>query len=237
MAALPQLWANRRLQLLSAEDADMRQTEDMHVRREVTKVVRRILPAAIYFCLSSQITIWLISVFGSTLALAKLGALGRLGQVFIIVSSVTVAVIIPRFARLRSDRGLILRRYFQVLALQAIVGAAITGMVLVFSREVLWLLGPEYSGLGRELVLLVASSALNLVAGMAYNLGNARGHITPPVINIILQLLCQALLISLLNVSTLEGALWFGIWMPVFQLLIYTANILHQTRRAREMPA
>ncbi len=238
VAALPQFWANKRLRVMSSEVADLQQPEDARIRDNVTRVVRRILPAAIYFCLSSQITIWLISVFGSTLALAKLGALSRLGQLFIVFSAITVAVIIPRFSRLRSDRGLILRRYFQVLALLVLVGLATTGLVVVFSRQVLWLLGPEYAGLTHEAMLVVIASALNLLAGTAYSLGNARGHVTQPVVSIGLQIICQIWLISRLQVSTLEGALWFGIWMPVFQTLIYTSNLLHQTmRRTNQQPA
>jgi len=232
VAALPQFWASKRLQVMSFEVADLRQVENAGVRIGVTRVVRRVLPAAIYFCLSSQITIWLVSVLGSTLALAKLGALSRLGQIFTVFSAIAAAVIVPRFARLRSDRGLVLRRYFQVLALLAISGAAITAVFAARPREILWLLGPEYADLVHEVVLLVIGSAMNLLAGTAYLLGNARGHVTQPVISISLQVLCQIWLISRLDVSTLDGVLWFGIWMPAFQLLVYSVSLFHQTRRA-----
>ncbi|MEP6746613.1 MAG: polysaccharide biosynthesis protein, partial [Bacteroidota bacterium] len=72
-AGIPQIWANIRLRKLSASYADWTQKPDPVVRKEILYIVKRVIPGAIYYCLSGQITIWLISIFGTSKALAQMG--------------------------------------------------------------------------------------------------------------------------------------------------------------------
>jgi len=104
-------WSVFRLKRISSRLVDLGQSENAEIRREVLKITKRVLPSAIYFCISSQLMIWLISVFGTNAGLAQIGALGRLGQVFTVFSGIATAAIAPRFARLPAQRNLIARRY------------------------------------------------------------------------------------------------------------------------------
>ena len=154
-----QIWATFRLRRLSGALIGDAQAEDPAVRREVLKIVRRILPVSVYFCLSSQLTVWLISLRGSTTALAQVGALGRLGQIFTLFSAVVAMVVLPRFARLGPVRGLVIRRYLQVMALLGFGGAAVAGLVALYPHEALWILGPGYAGLTYEVELATVDPA------------------------------------------------------------------------------
>ena len=219
-------WSVFRLKRISSRLVDLGQSENAEIRREVLKITKRVLPSAIYFCISSQLMIWLISVFGTNAGLAQIGALGRLGQVFTVFSGIATAAIAPRFARLPAQRNLIARRYFQVMTLFAVAGCGIVILVALFSRQVLWILGPEYAGLTREVVLAAAGSAMYFLVVSALALTNARGIVISPWRGIMLNFAAQVILLSALNVHTVAGVLWFGILAATFDLLLYTGNFL-----------
>jgi len=62
-SGLPRMWANISLRKLSGKYVDFSQKPDPEIRKEILKVVKRSLPEIIYYSLSGQITIWLISFF------------------------------------------------------------------------------------------------------------------------------------------------------------------------------
>jgi O-antigen/teichoic acid export membrane protein len=157
-AGLPQIWGNRRLRKISSTYADWEQKPDPEIRKNILAIVRRILPGSIYYCVSGQITIWIISVFGTTAAVAQIGALGRLSMMLSFFSSLFGALIVPRFARLSNHNGVILKRFLQIQL--GLVALFITVILLVsmFPAQLLWILGKNYSMLGKELILSVAGS-------------------------------------------------------------------------------
>ena len=229
-----QAWASIQLKHLSSELADATRPVDPKVKTAVLSVVKRMLPACIYFCISGQTTLWLISLLGNTTSLAQVGALSRLGQAFTVLSSVTTIMIVPRFARLPQKPGLVLRRYFQVLLVLAVAGAGILALVVAYPGQTLWVLGRDYSGLTSEVKLLASGSVISLLAGTAFGLGNARGWVIHPVVGIGAEILWQVLWICLLDVSKVQGVLWLGIAMSAFQVILFSANVVIWARRSGE---
>ena len=211
VTAAAQAWAGLRLKRLSAPLADPHQPQDPAVRAEIQVVVRRMLPSSIYFCLSSQITIWLVGVLGSTTAVAEVGALGRFGQIFAVLSGFSAVVIIPRFARLQNDAALIIRRYFQALLVMGLIGGAIVVLVAIFPREAIWILGAKYRGLTGEVVLQMCGSVLGMLTGIAYTMGSARKCVISPKISIPLEVAWQIAWLFLLDLRTVRGVLCYGI--------------------------
>jgi len=65
-SGIPRIMANIRLRKISAPYADLNEKSDPVARKEILTLVKRIMPGAIYYCFSAQITIWLISLVGST---------------------------------------------------------------------------------------------------------------------------------------------------------------------------
>ena len=84
------------------QNIDKDAPKDDAMRSEIVSVIQKQAPHSIYFCLQGQITVWLISIFGSADNVANVGALGRLAVLFLIVSSVSVEVILPAFSRIQS---------------------------------------------------------------------------------------------------------------------------------------
>jgi O-antigen/teichoic acid export membrane protein len=208
---LPRIWANVQLKKIVLEHADLAQLPNREVRKEILAFVRRIMPGAIYYSISGQITIWLISIFGSTASIAQLGALGRLATLLTILTTVFTTLVVPRFARLEEEKRLLLSRFLQIQLLLVILSILIVGFVKFFPNQVLWVLGNGYSNLHAEVILLSIGSCIAMVGGLTFSLSVARGLILPPVVNILGNILTQLALILILDLSTTKAVLTFSI--------------------------
>jgi len=222
---VPQLLANRRLKRLSSNFADWTQAEAASVREETLRLVKRILPGSVFYCINDQLSIILISIFGATIAVAQVGALGRLTQVMTLISAVVATVIVPRFARVSNPRRL-LPLFASSLASVAVCCALLAGLVIGFANETLWLLGSNYEGLSHELTLAISGAAIALLGGAAYALGAARGWVVSPLISIGGTIAVQVALICTMDLSTAGGVLLFGLIVSSVPLAIHTVYSL-----------
>jgi hypothetical protein len=229
-AAATQAMGIRRLWSISSRYAEPRQREDAELRESILKVVRRSMPAVTYYCFSGQITVWLISLLGSTVAVAQVGALGRLSQIMVTVGVVYDSVIIPRIARQRQDPGLLSRRYWQIFASTSAILLCAILLARAFPTQILWLLGRQYGGLQAEVPLCLAGASLSLMRTATYGVVVARGWIPPPILAIPLDLGVQAVLLLTLNVGTVPGVLWFGILSSIPSIVVTTSVMLYKTR-------
>ncbi len=239
-AGLPQVWGNRRLRRISLAYADWHQPPDPAVRREILGIVKRLLPDAIYYCLSGQITVWLISLAGSTAAVAQVGALGRLTVGLSLFGAMISTLITPRFARLPSDSPLLLTRYFQLLGGLVVLGLCIVGGAWLFADQLLWILGKNYANLHTELVLNMAAGSIGLMYGASFALCTFRGWAINPLIFIPISILSIATGIAFFDVSTLKGIITlnlFVVTIQVIMLVTYGTLKMRQARRAMQLVA
>lgn len=210
---IPRIWGNVQLRKLSYELADKHQLPAREVRLEILSLVKKIMPTSIYYCVSSQITIWLISIFGNTNSLAQLGALGRIGVLLSVLLTIVVTLIVPRFAKLPNDKKLVSKRFFQIIGFLVIVSSLIVFIVYLFPIPILFLLGDAYKGLPFELLLSIISSCIGLLAGIVFFLNSARGWAMSPFLMITINVISIIVLASVLDLSNLKGALYFNIWL------------------------
>jgi O-antigen/teichoic acid export membrane protein len=220
-AGISQVWANTNLRTISSPYADWKQTPDPVIRKEILTFVKRILPGAIYYCVSGQITIWLISIFGNTTAVAQIGALGRLGVMLSVFSTILSTLVLPRFARLPEDRIKLLKTFFLIQLSIFVLGIFIIGLVYLFPSQVLWILGKEYGNLQTELVLSIAGSCLGLVAGSSFGLSSSRGWAINPLLSIPLTIGAIIVGIIIIDISTLIGILKFNLFVYVVEIIMY----------------
>jgi O-antigen/teichoic acid export membrane protein len=183
-------------------------------RREIISIVREQAPNSIYYCVQSQLTVWLISVFGSATGVAEVGALGRIGVIFSMLASVMGNVIYPRFSRVQ-EAGLLWKRYWQILGGYAAISFALLAFTAMFPEALLWVLGPKYSHLGKELFLMVLSAVLFAVLACMWQLNVARGWIVSPWLMIPIGIAAQVVGIIVLDVSTVRGVLLLNIYSMV----------------------
>jgi len=101
---------------------------------------------------------------------------------------------------------------------------AIIALVAAFPSATLTLLGHEYLGLKREVVLIAISGALGTLTGAAYALAAARGVVTSPWVAVPMALLVQVGLVATLPMSTVAGVLWLGVLSNLVLWLVYSLN-------------
>ncbi|MCC9599951.1 hypothetical protein LOC67_05210 [Stieleria sp. JC731] len=221
---ISQLFCNWRYRQLSLRYADFHQTEDPTVRSNIMRIVKRSFPGAIYISFLGQINIWLISFFGSTDAVAQIGALGRLALLIAVFQSVFNILIVPRFSRLPIESPVILTRFFQVQTLLWICGAGIVVAVGLLPDQLLWLLGDQYAGLNHELILMAIICAITLIRFGIQSLNSARGFVMNPWIFMPLNLTIVTAGYALFPPTTVYSALCASLIGNVFGPLIHTVN-------------
>jgi O-antigen/teichoic acid export membrane protein len=208
---LPRMWANLQLKKISAKYADPKQKSDPIIKKEILSIVKRTLPGSIYFCVSGQITIWLISIFGRTDSIAHIGALSRLAMLLTIFTTLFTTLVVPRFAKLSENRSILISRFLLIqLCLFAISGVVVV-LVLLFPNQLLWILGKGYKGLTNEIFLITISSCLAMISGVTYSALVARGWVIKSVIYVPINLAFQLILILTLNLSKVTNILLFSI--------------------------
>jgi len=232
---IPRIYGNLRLRRITYQFADKDVAPDKQVKIDILKLVKRTLPGVIYYCLSSQITIWLMSIMGTTSSIAQIGALGRLSMVLTVFTVMFSTIIIPRFARFPSDRALLIGSFIKIFIGLVILAAVIVGFVYLFPRQLLWVLGSGYSDLSSALILSVGGSCLSLVSGSIFTLSLSRGWVINPAISIPLNIATIVLGILLLNVSTLNGILIMNIVIQIVQITMSLVFFFAKALKLKEV--
>ena len=191
------------------------------IQGEILKMVKKILPGAIYYCVSGQITIWLISIFGKTESVAQLGALGRFAILLSLFSVLISTLVIPRYARLLENKALLLKRFMQILFSLIILICFIVSMVYLLSDQLLWVLGKNYYGLKSELILSIAGASIGLIGGVFFSLYTSRGWAINPLFSISISLMSIGVGAIFFNVATLNGVLIFNMFLAVIQVVLH----------------
>ena len=229
-SGIPRIYGNIELRKIAYGFVDKRQQHDPVVRAQILKVVKRTLPGAIYYCVSGQITIWLISIFGNTSSIAQLGALGRLSMLLSLFSVLIGTLVIPRFARLSENKKMLLKRFFQLMILLFLFMFIIVAIVYTFPNQILWILGNNYSGLHSELMLSIIGSYLSLVAGISFSLYTSRGWVLNPLFSISISLISIGTGAYFFNVATLKGVLILNIFLAIIQLVMNSGYCLKKIK-------
>ncbi|MBO0357499.1 polysaccharide biosynthesis protein [Hymenobacter sp. BT186] len=211
--AIPRIYGNIKLKKIASKRVSLNEHPNIEVRKSLLNIVKLSIPGLIYYCLSGQLNIWLISFFGQTKSIATIGAISRLTMGLSLFSSIFTMLIIPRFARLPNYKNII-RAYFIRLQLLLI---AVVGIILVFtwagSKELLWIIGPKYGGLHAELFLAMLSSCIILLLGSTYSLYSTKGWVMHPSHSISVSILATVLSLFLFNISTLKGVFYMNIFV------------------------
>jgi hypothetical protein len=182
-------------------------------------IVKHQAPNAVFYCLQGQLTVWLISIFGNTQNIAEIGALGRLGVIFTVISAVMTSIVLPGFARCQSA-ALLRRRYLQIVGSFCLLGAGLITVAAFFPNLLLWILGGKYAHLHNEVLLMMTMAAASALVAAMWSLNATKAWIQYSWLNIPGVIFSQAVLLLLVNISTVNGVLEFAILslLPTFLL-------------------
>ena len=231
-AFLPQSLLNDRMRKASTDIADLDAEPDDVTRKKISQQIARTLPGTVYYVFVSQLSVLLISLFGSTEGTAQVGALGRLALIVSFLLAVFQLVAIPRFARFpEQDRRGLTRIY--VLLLSGISGAAGFAVLIAWlmPHAVLFLLGAKYSSLTSEVVLAVAAGALSVISSAAGTLSAVRGVVVSPFVSIPPSIAVQILLIALLPLDSVASMFILSLAVSAVQATAYVWNFVRWLRR------
>ncbi len=188
---------------------------------------------SIFFCLQGQITIFLISFFGTRASsVAEVGALGRLAMIFGVLSNLLTNVFVPAFARCQSPRRLRWQYAGVVGSVAAFSILLIAGAAMV-PGAFLFVLGGPYSHLQRELVLIIGGAVASALINTFWALNSSKAWIAGSWLYIPLTLGTQAALIPFTDFSSVRGVLIFNLISSVPNLFL---NLVLSFRGFRSLP-
>jgi O-antigen/teichoic acid export membrane protein len=145
---------------------------DQAIQKEIRRYVLPASPAIILAAFQGQVALILISIFGNTVSIAEVAALGRLGLLFSVLMTFNVAVIEPYIARLSNDR--LLSVYVKLTALAAIGCIALASFSFVAPGCFILLLGPKYSELRGLIGWVIMTACINYMAGLLWIMNRSR---------------------------------------------------------------
>lgn len=141
-------------------------------RKAIVHLAMPTMPNTLFYAFQGQASMLLITWFGSSMAVAGLGALGRLNRVFILLAQMNPLLIEPYFAKLPAPR--LKRNYLGLLALEACFCLIVTAAAARAPELFLWVLGPRYADLRFEVLLLIAAASMGHLCEVLWTVNTAR---------------------------------------------------------------
>jgi O-antigen/teichoic acid export membrane protein len=199
---------------------DLAVEQNAEDRQEIIRLIKHLAANAVFYCFQGQITVFLISFFAQRAnSVAEVGALGRLGMIFAVLTNLLTNIFAPAFARCQD------RRKLRLLYLAIVGGVVVFSLLIVvaaafFPREFLFVLGNKYSHLQRELLLMVGGSVVAALAGTLWALNASKAWIAGSWLYIPLTLATQIALIPITDFSSVSSVLAFNLLSLVPSLFL-----------------
>lgn len=139
---------------------------------QIRGYILALLPATLWAAFQDQIVVFLLSLFGRVENIAEASALGRLGQLFQVLTAANGTLIAPWFAK--AEDTTVIWKYAMVVSMGLVVAVTIGLAAFGFPQWFLWILGPQYSGLVVEFKFSIAAACVNYVAALMWTVNSAR---------------------------------------------------------------
>lgn len=189
-----------------------------------------LIPSTLYYAFQGQISIFLISLFGSSTAIAQVGALGRLGQILGVLGALNGFFVLPYFARIAS-RELFVKRAALLLGALFLFGGILVLSAYVVPDWWLLILGQHYNDLYRELPVAIAASMIAFIAGIPYTLLIAKGATAGQHFLIYANLSIQVAFIGLIGVQSTYEAFLLNLVMALGTLSVNMILLIRMSVR------
>ena len=194
--------------------------------REMIRYLMPLLPLYLYAALSGQISLFLITVFGHVGQIAEVAAAGRIGQLFLLLSSSNAVLVTPLFAR--TPRSSFMRRYAYTMAIVGVVALLVAGSARLFPGIYLFILGAKYSNLTYQVQLVVYTAAIGYISGAMWAVATARKWVFwwSGTLQVAMVGITQVVSASLLPLNTSQGVLMMGIYTGLAAVGVQVAYLV-----------
>lgn len=191
----------------------------LEVRKEMFHYIRPIMPGIIFAAFQGQIMIFIISIFGGAASIAEVGALSRLGQLYLIFITAGGTIVAPYIAR-QEKEGLF-TKYASILGVSIVISISLVVLAYVFPNLFLWIIGEKYNHLSGELLLMLINAGFGFVNGIMWKMNASRKWIYNwmPMVSIPGILLIQVSCALLMDLNTTAAVLIFSLYTNIFVLL------------------
>jgi O-antigen/teichoic acid export membrane protein len=214
-----QYWMLRRY---AARVIDFDAPENEEDRRAMQRFIRHLAANAVFFCFQGQITIFLLGFFGRVNSIAEVGALGRLGMVFTVLTNLLTNVFGPAFARCQDPKRL-RWQYAAIVGGVTAFSLVLIAAAALFPGAFLFVLGAKYAHLERELLLMVGGAVVGALTGTFWTLNASKAWIAGSWLYIPLTVGTQILLIPITDFSSVRSVLMFNLLSAVPNLVLNLA--------------
>ena len=186
---------------------------------ELTKIFKYRFPGTLFFAIKGQISVWIITVFGSNENIAEVGALSRLEVLFSIFLSVVQNMIVPSLSRCQSI-SIFRKRYAILMFVSLSISSILLLLSYLFPEVLLWILGKNYSYLVHELFWAILSTIICMTNNVSLSVNSSKGWVKDSWVGIPLTLLTQIVIVLFCNLSTVKGVIIFGIFSQIPSLMV-----------------
>jgi O-antigen/teichoic acid export membrane protein len=200
---------------------------DPDIGRQLTRLNLNVLPSTLSGVFQAQIGMAMISLFGKTSAVADLGALTRIGLLSAIPQAMLSKVVEPKLSRAQLGPEL-WKKTLAALGLAAAMALATFTFIFITSAKILWILGPNYQHLHRELLCFAAVSSGWIFAGLPQLILYARGWVQYVWITPLVEITCQAVVMPFLDLSHPLGVLSLDGIRAVVSFTFYGSLVIRQ---------
>ena len=217
------IFVGTRFYLRSRALLSVRGTTNSQLTRQVIHLALPNVPTAVFYALQGQLSVFLITIFGHSNGIAGVGALSRLGQLFIFFSQMNPLLIEPYFAKLPADK--FKSNYLIALAIGVTIIVFAITVSLLWPQLLLCLLGGKYRDLKQEVVWTVAGSAVSYVSGVLWIIHLAKRFVFwwTSGLTIVTTIAIQVAFALKSDLSTVKGVVLLGFTTSLAAIVV---NIL-----------
>lgn len=200
------------------------ETSDPQANREMLRYLAPLIPGVVFTAFQSQISVVIITIFGSTQNVAEVAALGRLGQLFGILAAFNGVIVGPYVAAMTKQQCR--SRYFMILGTAALIAVLVSVLAFLFPSPLLWILGPRYQNLSDEVGWVVLTACIGYVGGVMWTMHAARKWVFwwSTFLYITLVISAQVIGALFLDLGSTRGVILLSVFSAGAGVLVHAAT-------------
>jgi O-antigen/teichoic acid export membrane protein len=189
-------------------------------RGEMLKYVSPQIPGLLFNSIYGQLQVFIAAFFGKANNIAEVAALGRLSQLFLLLSAFNSVLIGPYIAK--SSLHALPKKYFASLMLAIAIAVALIVSAYILPGFYLFILGAKYYHLKSELILMISTASISFVSMVFWIMHSSRQWVFwwASWAYIAGVILCQIAGLLTINLSTTHGVLVLSLITAVVVFLI-----------------
>jgi O-antigen/teichoic acid export membrane protein len=190
---------------------DWPEHEDPTADQELLRYVLPATPAIVFSAFQLQISLFLVSIFGTTRYIAEVAALGRIGQFFVILTTFSAIVIEPYIARLSRER--LLRYFIGFLLLNSLAMIPVVFVAFRWPIVFIWVLGAKFRDLSPQVGWYILAVSMNSVSSLMWLMNRGRKWVfwSGSILEVVLLLVVQMVFLALVGVRNTHQAVLFAV--------------------------